>query len=463
MHNITIRRLPSHIKQQLQDHAAKNQRSMEEEARLRLAQPVNAIDIPTSNDIYQDYSHLTNKKILLIIGGGIAAYKALELIRRLRDKGCEVKVILTASAKEFVTPITVAALSQNPTYSDLFDINGAETIPHINLARWADLIIIAPATANRLAKMAHGFCDDLASSITLASKVPILLAPAMNPTMWANPATQANYNYLLAEGFYSVGPEVGEMAEQNEYGIGRMAETSNILMAAANILSPKDIKLNNEKIIVTAGATRENIDPIRYLSNRSSGLQGYSLAYSLAALGADVLLISATASVKPPANVKLIKVESAKEMQDTLTNHLPADCVIMTAAISDFYLKDPKSLKIKKENSDSFMLQLAPTPDILANLGNSPQKPPLLIGFAAETHDLLDFAQKKLLSKGADWIIANDVSTQKDGSCVMGGKNNKIHLLTKTNCETWETMDKKLVSYKLAIRIAKELIKIKNN
>lgn len=455
MATITIRNLDDQIKKQLKLSAAQNGHSMEEEARLRLSQNSPMIAMQSTLATPHILQSLADKKILLIIGGGIAAYKALDLIRRLKERGAQVKTILTHAAQQFITPLSVSALSGESAYIDLLSTTTEEQIGHIGLANWPDLIIVAPLTANRMAKIVQGFGDDLAGAVLLANRNPVLLAPAMNPNMWENPATQRNYQQLLQDQYFFIGPEIGEMAEKNSYGRGRLSEPLSIVAQVESMFKPQDQSLKNRKIVVTAGPTQENLDPIRYLSNHSSGKQGYAIAQALAELGAQVTLVSGPCMLPPPNGVNFIAIRSADEMHAALLSHLPCDCAILSAAVADWKAADISSIKIKKHaETNQPLIQLVENIDILANLGHSAQKPPLLIGFAAETHNLLEYAERKKEAKNADWILANDVSVQHNGDCVMGGDHNHIFLLSDNGIEEWPSMTKSSVAKQLAKKIA---------
>jgi len=391
--------------------------------------------------------------ILLIIGGGIAAYKSLDLIRRARERGARVRAVLTASAQEFVTPLSVSTLCEEKAFTDLFDLKDETEIGHIQLSREADIIILAPATANLLARMANGLADDLATSVLLAANKPILAAPAMNWKMWENPATQRNLTQLRADGVHFAGPTEGAMA-CNEFGIGRMADASEILDEAEGILGDRAAQaLSGAHVLVTAGPTYEPIDPVRYIANRSSGRQGYAIADAAAHLGARVTLVSGPVHLPPPRNVDLVRVETARDMLSAVKNALPADIGVFTAAVSDWRTKSNQTQKIKKNgNGAAPSLKLAENPDILRTISqHNSLRPPLMIGFAAETENVLDYAQKKLAAKGCDWIVANDVSTEKG---VMGGSDNEVLFVTAEGVESWPNMGKDKVAAQLMQRAA---------
>ena len=395
---------------------------------------------------------LHGRRILLIFGGGIAAYKVLELARRLKERGASVRGVMTRAAENFVTPLSVAAITGEPVRTSLFDAEAEQQIGHIRLSREADLIVVAPATADLMAKMAHGLADDLASAVLLATDKPVLVAPAMNPKMWANAATARNVARLRADGVLFVGPETGEMAEANEAGLGRMSEPAAILAAIEAHFSAHAGPLAGRRAIVTSGPTHEPIDPVRYLANRSSGRQGHAIADALAKAGADVTLVSGPVSIAPPVGVKLVSVETAREMQQAVKAALPADIAVMAAAVADWRAADTRDEKMKKDGKTPAALPLTENPDILASLARDARRPPLLIGFAAETEDLLANAQAKLKRKGCDWIVANDVSPETG---IMGGAKNRVHLVSAAGVEDWPEMSKDEVAEMLVARIAK--------
>jgi phosphopantothenoylcysteine decarboxylase/phosphopantothenate--cysteine ligase len=396
------------------------------------------------------------KSILLIIGGGIAAYKVLDLIRRARERGARVRAVLTAGAQHFITPLSVATLSEEQVFTELFDLKDETEIGHIRLSREADLIIVAPATANLLARMAHGLADDLASTVLLAADKPILAAPAMNWKMWENPATRRNLAQLKADGLHIVGPNEGAMA-CNEWGIGRMAEPEEILAAAETILAGEEGRLlAGAHVLVTAGPTHEPIDPVRYIGNRSSGKQGYAVAAAAARLGARVTLISGPVALPPPPQVEVIRVETAREMLASVEAALPADIAVFAAAVADWRAAQPHKSKLKKAGSaDAPPLALAENPDILKTIASRKARRPLLvIGFAAETENVVEYAKRKLEAKGCDWIVANDVSAEIG---VMGGNENQVHLVTRQGVESWPVMTKTEVAAELMRRAAASL------
>jgi phosphopantothenoylcysteine decarboxylase/phosphopantothenate--cysteine ligase len=393
---------------------------------------------------------LSGKRVLIVIGGGIAAYKVLELIRRLKDEGAEVRAVMSRSAKHFVTPLAVAAITGEKAYSDLFDRDAEHEIGHIRLARQTDLVVVAPATADLMAKMAHGLAGDLASTVLLATDKPILVAPAMNPHMWSHPATRRNAERLREDGILFVGPEQGEMAEAGEAGVGRMAEPAAILEAITSHFSTGSGPLAGMRALVTSGPTQEPIDPVRYIANRSSGRQGHAIAAALALAGADVTLVSGPVEIAPPPGVRTVPVVTAREMLEAVEAALPSDIAVMAAAVADWRVAEAEQ-KIKKSPSEKPTLSLMENPDILAGLARHKERPRLLIGFAAETENLMANAEAKLRRKGCDWIVANDVSP---ATGVMGGSNNRVHLVTSTGVEDWPDMSKAEVAARLVARIA---------
>ncbi len=392
-----------------------------------------------------------SKRVLLIIGGGIAAYKSLELIRRLRERGVSVRVVMTEAAQRFVTALAAGAIAGERVFTDLFDQAQEFDVGHIRLARECDLIVVAPATADLMAKAAHGLANDLASAVLLATNKPVLMAPAMNPQMWANAATRRNFATLNADGLKFVGPNEGEMAESGERGVGRMAEPEEIRDAILSMLN--DGPLKGKRALVTAGPTIEAIDPVRFLSNRSSGKQGYAIAAALAELGADVTLVSGPTNLAPPPGVKRVNVESAREMLDASEAALPLDVAVMVAAVADWRPSTTASAKIKKDATGVPAIAVQENPDILATLSRAGKKrPKLVVGFAAETDHVEEHARAKIAKKGCDWIVANDVSGD-----VMGGAENTVILITKDKTETWPRMAKEAVARKLAAEIAAAL------
>lgn len=457
MASITIRNLDDAAKERLRVRAAQNGRSMEEEARLLLGglDSLAAVATPASAPAA---GTLQGKRILLIIGGGIAAYKAPDLIRRLRERGAHVRPLMTAAAQQFVTPLTVGAVSADHVFTDLFSREDEQDVGHIRLAREADLIIVAPATADLMAKMANGLADDLASAVLLARKIPVLIAPAMNPAMWENPATKRNRMTLEKDGVRFIGPEKGEMAESGEAGTGRMSEPLAIVAAIETLLAPQAKPLAGKTIVMTSGPTHEPIDPVRYIANRSSGKQGHAIAAALTKLGATVHLVSGPVTILDPQGVDVIHVETAREMQAAVESHLPADAAVMVAAVADWRTANAADQKIKKQPGESApTLSMVENPDILAGVGHSAKRPGLVVGFAAETQDVLANAGRKLEKKGADWIVANDVSGD-----VMGGDRNRVRILSRSGIEEWPEMSKEQVAEKLAEKIAAALLETKS-
>ncbi|MFN7103379.1 MAG: bifunctional phosphopantothenoylcysteine decarboxylase/phosphopantothenate--cysteine ligase CoaBC [Pseudorhizobium sp.] len=398
---------------------------------------------------------LSGKRILLIISGGIAAYKSLDLIRRLRERGASVRPVMTAAAQEFITPLAVGALSASHVYADLFSREDEQDVGHIRLARDCDLVLVAPASADLLAKMTHGLANDLASTILLASDRPILVAPAMNPKMWEAAATRRNIETLRTDGVHMIGPMAGEMAESGEAGVGRMAEPLDIAAEAVRLLGVGTGPLAGKTAIVTSGPTHEPIDPVRYIANRSSGRQGHAIAAALAKLGAEVTLISGPVSIPDPSGVRAIHVERAEEMRDAVVSRLPVDIAVMVAAVADWRVAASADQKIKKRADESPpSLELAENPDILKTVGHHLQRPALVVGFAAETQDVEANGLQKLDRKGADMIVANDVSP---GSGVMGGTINRVKIITREGVEDWPEMSKVAVAERLALLVAQRL------
>jgi len=477
MASITIRQLDDALKRRLRLRAARNGRSMEDEARTilrdaaidgadhRESEP-EARDRATSRSrvpadrpapAVPDANAIHTKRILLIIGGGIAAYKALDLIRRLKERGLAVRCILTEAAQEFITPLSAAALSGERVFTDLFDLESEFDIGHIRLAREADLIVVAPATADLMAKLAGGHADDLASAVLLATDRRVVLAPAMNPRMWAHKATQRNLARLIEDGIAIVGPNAGEMAEVGEAGVGRMAEPLEIVAAALPLIGHArgEGALIGKRVIVTSGPTHEPIDPVRYIANRSSGKQGHAIAAAAAGAGADVTLISGPVQLPDPPGVRVVKVTSARDMLSAVTKALPADVAVFAAAVADWSPAKPQSNKIKKGADGPPKLALTENPDVLATVAHDPKRRPrLVIGFAAETDRIIEHAKVKLARKGSDWILANDVSAE---SGVMGGDRNTVHLVTAQGVESWPPQSKEEVAQALVARIAEAL------
>ena len=395
---------------------------------------------------------LAGKHVLLIISGGIAAFKSLDLIRRLRERGVQVTPVLTRAAEQFVTPLSVSALAGTKVYRDLFDLTDEAEMGHIELSRAADLVVVAPASADLMAKMAAGLANDLASTLLLATDKRVLIAPAMNVRMWDHPATQRNLATLQADGVLSVGPNSGDMA-CGEYGPGRMSEPLEIVDGIAAALG--EGPLQGKRILITSGPTHEPIDPVRYIANRSSGAQGTALANALAALGAEVHFVTGPASAPMPRAAQITRVETARAMKDAVMAALPADAAIFAAAVADWHVTSASDSKIKKEGNGLPALSFAENPDILAGVAQlKTGRPKLVIGFAAETDDVIAHATAKRLRKGCDWIVANDVSPETG---IMGGAENDVTLITQDGAEDWPRMPKSDVSRQLAARIAEAL------
>ncbi len=478
MASLTVRGLTDDLKRRLRLRAAGNGRSVEEEVRHILkgaashrgeaarevapAHPAPASRPAARSPLpeQQPGRPLSSdaRRVLLIIGGGIAAYKSLDLIRRLQDRGMAVRCVLTEAAQEFVTPLSAGALAGGEVFTDLFDPRSEFDVGHIRLARDADLVIVAPATADLMAKMAGGHADDLASAVLLATDKPILIAPAMNPVMWSSRATQRNLDQLLDDAVAVVGPNAGEMAERGEAGTGRMAEPTEIAAAATSMLDGHagSGPLRGKRIVVTSGPTHEPIDPVRYIANRSSGKQGHAIAAAAAAAGAEVVLVSGPVAIPDPAGVTVLKVELAHQMFDAVEKALPADCAVFAAAVADWRVAEAKREKIKKTKGGMPALSLVENPDILATIAHrKTRRPPLVIGFAAETENLIPNAKDKLKRKGCDWIVANDVSPEGG---VMGGDVNRVHLVTAGGVESWPPQSKDEVARALVLRIAAALV-----
>lgn len=395
---------------------------------------------------------LANKHILLIIGGGIAAFKSLDLIRRLRERGAEVTPVLTRAGEEFVTPLSVSALAGSKVYRDLFDLGDEAEMGHIQLSRVADLVVVAPATADLMAKMAQGLANDLASTLLLATDKPVMIAPAMNVRMWDHPATQRNLKTLQGDGIKVVGPNEGDMA-CGEHGPGRMAEPLEIVAAIEAQFA--DGPLRGKRILVTSGPTHEPIDPVRYIANRSSGAQGAAIAQALAALGGEVIFVTGPADVPPPAGVTAVAVQTAQQMLEAVQGALPVDAGVFAAAVADWRVEGASDKKLKKSKDGLPVLSFAENPDILKTVSRMEAgRPPLVIGFAAETNDVLAHATAKRERKGCDWILANDVSPETG---IMGGSENAVTLITDDGAEDWPRMSKEAVAQKLASRIAQAL------
>jgi phosphopantothenoylcysteine decarboxylase/phosphopantothenate--cysteine ligase len=473
MASLTVRQLDERLKKLLRLRAARSGRSVEDEVRtilrdaaeetgheaLNLIEPPSPRQRPAARSTRSTPVPADTKRVLLIIGGGIAAYKSLDLIRRLKERGIAVRCILTKAAEQFVTPLSASALVGERIFTDLFDLAGEFDVGHIRLARETDLIVVAPATADLMAKMAGGHADDLATAVLLATTAKIVLAPAMNSRMWANKSTQRNLAQLIADGVALVGPNEGEMAEANERGLGRMAEPLEIAAAVEKLLSTETTRpLQGQRVLITSGPTHEPIDPVRYIANRSSGKQGHAIAAAAAAAGADVTLVSGPVNVPDPPGVKVIKVETAREMLQAVERALPADVAIFAAAVADWRVANAGEQKLKKRSGNPTPeLSLVENPDILATIANrKAQRPKLVIGFAAETENLAANAKAKLASKGCDWILANDVSPQ---SGVMGGDRNTITLVRASGVEAWPPQSKDEVASRLVARIADSLKK----
>lgn len=391
------------------------------------------------------------KRVLLIVGGGIAAYKACELIRLLRKRGHAVRCVMTEGASHFVTPMTLAALSEDQVYTSLWDLKDEAEMGHIQLSRQADLIVVAPATADLIARMAAGIADDLATTLLLATDTPVLAAPAMNVRMWQHPATKRNVAQLRRDGITVLEPDEGTMA-CGEYGPGRLPEPEAIAAAIDRALAPADTRLSGRHILVTAGPTHEAIDPVRYIANRSSGKQGFAIAGALAALGAEVTLVAGPVQLATPEGVRRVDVVSAQDMADAVQAALPADAAVMVAAVADWRVEAAPQ-KVKKGNAPP-ALTLTENVDILATVAQGPNRPRLVVGFAAETEQVIDHARAKRDRKGADWIVANDVSGD-----VFGGDANTVHLVTADGVESWERMGKDAVALRIADRIADALMR----
>jgi len=467
MPSLTVRQLDDKLKKQLRLRAAKHGRSVEDEVRtiLRAAAadadtfggPPRAVpgQAPEQTPERAPEQRAQARRILLIIGGGIAAYKSLDLIRRLRERGAAVRVIMTQAAQQFITPLSVGALAGEAPFVDLFDAKSEFDVGHVRLAREAELIVVAPATADLMAKMAGGHASDLACAVLLATDKKILLAPAMNPAMWANKATRRNLAQLKADGVTFVGPNTGEMAESGEAGLGRMAEPLEIVAAAEALLSRRSGLLAGLHVLVTSGPTHEPIDPVRYIANRSSGKQGHAIAAAAAAAGAKVTLISGPVNIPDPPNVTNIKVETALEMLAAVEQALPAQVAVFAAAVADWRTASSSREKIKKSGKAAPELALVENPDILAKVAHRKSaRPELVIGFAAETANVVEHAKLKLARKGCDWILANDVSPETG---IMGGDSNTIHLVTAKGIEHWPPQSKTEVAAMLIERIAAAL------
>ena len=462
MASLTVRQLDDALKRLLRLRAARHGRSMEDEVRVILREAAEQIDhgardhfaLAAASQHETEAASENGPRIILIIGGGIAAYKSLDLIRRLQERGARLRCILTPAARHFVTPLAVGALTGERAFTDLFDPQSEFDVGHIRLARDADLIVVAPATADLLAKMAGGHADDLATAVLLATDRPILIAPAMNPRMWAAKATARNLTQLTADGVRVVGPDSGEMAERGEAGLGRMAEPLEIVAAAESILR-RGAALAGKRIIVTSGPTHEPIDPVRYIANRSSGKQGHAIAEAAAAAGGDVVLVSGPVNLPNPLGVTVVRVETAQQMFDAVEAALPADAAIFAAAVADWRSDSASARKIKKQPGRTPTLNLMENPDILSSVAHRTSgRPRLVVGFAAETDHVVANAQAKRIKKGCDWILANDVSAE---SGVMGGDMNTVHLVTASGVESWPPQAKDQVARTLIERVAAAL------
>ena len=463
MASLTVRQLDDKLKRLLRLRAARQGRSMEDEVRVILRQAAEE----TGHEVLEHFERPLQRgrqktpdtrRVLLIIGGGIAAYKSLDLIRRLQDRGAGVRCVLTAAAQQFVTPLAAGALAGERAYTDLFDPQSEFDIGHIRLARDTDLVVVAPATADLIAKMAGGHADDLATAVLLATNKPILLAPAMNPHMWAAKATQRNLAQLRADGVRVIGPNSGEMAERGEAGTGRMAEPLEIA-AAVEAMMRSGGSLAGKRVLVTSGPTSEPIDPVRFIANRSSGKQGHAIAAAAAAAGADVVLISGPVNLSDPPGVSVVHVETANEMLAAVEKALPADAAVFAAAVADWRPRTVSGSKIKKQQGKTPTLESVENPDILSTIAHRKSgRPRLVVGFAAETDDVIANAKAKLKKKGCDWILANDVSP---GTGIMGGDANTIQMVTANGVESWPPQSKDDVARALIERIAAALAEAK--
>ena len=465
MASLTVRQLDERIKQRLRLRAARNGRSVEDEVRtiLRAAgeeagvEAPEPISPPAPRAGRRAAPAAATRRVLLIIGGGIAAYKSLDLIRRLKERGIAVCCILTKAAEHFVTPLSAGAIAGERVFTDLFDPAGEFDVGHIRLARETDLIVVAPATADLMAKMAGGHANDLATAVLLATTAKILLAPAMNPRMWSNKATQRNLAQLIADGVALVGPNEGEMAESGERGIGRMTEPLEIAAAVENLLRANTQQtLQGRRVLITSGPTHEPIDPVRYIANRSSGKQGHAIAVAAARAGAEVVLVSGPVTLPDPPGVTVVHVETARDMLQAVERALPVDMAIFAAAVADWRVANAGEQKIKKKPGQTTPdLSLVENPDILATIAQrKSQRPKLVIGFAAETENVAANAKEKLAKKGCDWILANDVSPQTG---IMGGDRNTIQLVTPAGIEAWPPQSKEAVAEMLIERMAEEI------
>jgi len=472
MTSLTVRKLDERLKKRLRVRAAKHGRSMEDEVRAILrgatgegepedlvpavhqpaARPPRAgLERPDKSPVAA--TALRASRILLIIGGGIAAYKSLDLIRRLQEPGATLRCILTPAGQHFVTPLAVGALCGERAYTDLFDPRTEFDVGHIRMARDTNLVVVAPATADLMARMAAGRADDLAAAVLLATDKPILIAPAMNPHMWAAKATQRNLARLKADGVRVVGPNTGEMAERGEAGVGRMAEPLEIA-AAVEAIMRRPGPLTGKRVLVTSGPTAEPIDPVRVIANRSSGKQGHAIAAAAAAAGADVVLVSGPVNLPDPPGLTVVHVETAQQMLAAVEQALPVDIAIFAAAVADWRPRQASQNKIKKQGKAP-TIELVENPDILSTIAHrKSDRPRLVIGFAAETDHVIANAKAKLAKKGCDWILANDVSPETG---IMGGDANTIHVVTMDGVESWPPQSKTDVARALIARIAAAL------
>jgi len=456
MASLTVRQLDERLKKLLRMRAARHGRSMEDEVRTILRDAAEAaghealdlINPPAPKGAPQPIATSAQPRVLLIIGGGIAAYKSLDLIRRLKERGAAVRCILTKAATEFVTPLAAGALAGGHVFTDLFDPKSEFDVGHIRLARDTDLVVVAPATADLMAKMANGHADDLATAVLLATRAKILLAPAMNTAMWANAATQRNLTQLSLDGVQTIGPNDGEMAEAGESGRGRMAEPGEIAEAAMRLARPRAQPLKGKRVLITSGPTHEPIDPVRYI------------AAAAAAAGAEVTLVSGPVTLPDPPGVTVIHVESARDMLKSVENALPADVAIFAAAVADWRVANAGGQKIKKKpGAATPELALTENPDILSTIAHlKAQRPPLVIGFAAETENVVANAKAKLARKGCDWILANDVSP---ATGIMGGDTNTIQMVSASGVESWPPQSKEAVATTLIERVAAALMETK--
>ncbi|MDR3422333.1 MAG: bifunctional phosphopantothenoylcysteine decarboxylase/phosphopantothenate--cysteine ligase CoaBC [Xanthobacteraceae bacterium] len=460
MASLTVRQLDDTLKRRLRLRAAHNGRSVEDEVRTILRSAAADEESFAGAAARDDAARAKREtlpaattRVLLIIGGGIAAYKSLDLIRRLQDRGAHVRCILTGAAQNFVTPLAAGALCGERAYTDLFDQASEFDVGHIRLARDTDLVVVAPATADLIAKMVGGHAGDLAAAVLLATDRPILIAPAMNPRMWAAKATRRNLAQLAADGVHVVGPNAGEMAERGEAGTGRMSEPLEIAAAAAALIHSGGV-LAGRRVLVTSGPTHEPLDPVRMLANRSSGKQGHAIAAAAAAAGADVVLVSGPVNLPDPPGVGVVRVETAQEMLTAVEKALPVDAAVFAAAVADWRPQRTSQRKIKKHGPPP-TIELVENPDILSTVAHRKSgRPGLVIGFAAETDHVVANAEAKLKKKGCDWILANDVSP---ATGIMGGDSNTIHLVSADGVESWPPQSKDEVARALIARIAAAL------